>query len=64
MNVAVRDTFEIASLLVGAAILAMLVSHSSGTSQVVGAVTGGFGRLLSIVELQQANLGATFSGNY
>lgn len=64
MNVAVRDTFEIASLLVGAAILAMLVSHASQTATVIQAATGGFGRLLSIVELQQANLGATFSGAY
>lgn len=46
-----KDLFELAALLVGVAFAALLIGHSGGTAQVVGAVSSGFGNLLSTVEL-------------
>jgi hypothetical protein len=43
---------EIAVLLIGVAMVALLVSQSRGTAQVIQAGTSGFGNLLKIVTLQ------------
>lgn len=43
---------EIAVLLIGVALVALLVSQARGTAAVIGAGTQGFGNLLSIVTLQ------------
>lgn len=46
-----RDLTEIAGLLIGVAVIALLVGHSSQTAQVIKAGTDGFGGLLKIVTL-------------
>ncbi len=50
-----RDLTEIASLLIGVALVALLVSQSQGTARVIQAATTGFGNLLGIVTLQGGN---------
>lgn len=52
-----RDFVEIASLLIGVALVALLVSRASQTSQVITAATGGFNTLLRTVTLQGGGLG-------
>lgn len=47
-----RDLTEIASLLIGVALVALLVSQSQGTARVIESATTGFGNLLGIVTLQ------------
>jgi uncharacterized ion transporter superfamily protein YfcC len=42
-----RDFVEIASLLIGLALVSMLVTRASGTSQVIQAGTSGFANLLN-----------------
>jgi hypothetical protein len=48
-----RDIAEIASLMVGVALVGLLVSQSAGTAKVIQASTAGFGNLLSILQLRQ-----------
>lgn len=43
---------EIAVLLIGVALVALLVSQYRGTTAIIGAGTQGFGNLLRIVTLQ------------
>ena len=45
-----RDFFNLLVLFVVVAAMGMLVTHAQGTSQIIGASTGGFGQLLSIVQ--------------
>ena len=52
-----RDFVEIASLLIGVALVALLVSRASQTSQIIGSATSGFNQLLKTVTLQGGGLG-------
>lgn len=45
-----KEVFEIFYLLIGVALVALLVSHSSGTAQVLTSGAQAFGGLLNIVE--------------
>jgi hypothetical protein len=45
---------EIAVLLIGVALVALLVNKASGTVSIIGAGTQGFGNLLRIVTLQNS----------
>jgi hypothetical protein len=45
-----KDVLEIFYLFIGVALVALLVSHSSGTAQVLTAGSSAFGNLLNIVE--------------
>lgn len=47
-----RDLTEIAGLLIGVALVALLVGRSSDTVKIIQAGTSGFGGLLKIVTLQ------------
>lgn len=47
-----RDFVEIASFLIGVALVALLVSRASQTAQIIGSATSGFDRLLRTVTLQ------------
>lgn len=47
-----RDLTEIASALIGVALVALLVSRSSDTVKIIDAGTKGFGGLLGVVTLQ------------
>jgi len=53
---------EIAVLLIGVALVALLVSQARGTTAIISAGTQGFGNLLRIVTLQ-GNSGV-ISGGY
>lgn len=46
-----KDLFEIAALFIGVAFAALLIGHPQGASQVIGAVSQGFGMNLATVEL-------------
>lgn len=59
-----RDLVEIAALLIGVALVALLVSRASGTSQVIGAATSGFNTLLQTVTLQGSGFGPGSFGAY
>ena len=50
-----RDLTNIAVLFITVAAIALIVSHPSGTSQVVKTTGGTFGNLLSIVENPQGS---------
>ena len=50
-----RDLTNIAVLFITVAAIALIVSHPSGTSQVVATTGGTFGNLLSIVENPQGS---------
>lgn len=52
-----RDFVEIASLLIGVALVALLVSRASQTAQLIGSATTGFDRLLRTVTLQGGGFG-------
>jgi hypothetical protein len=52
MGNTMSGVLEIAMALIGVAILALLVGHASGTSQVIQSATGGFNDLLRTVTLQ------------
>lgn len=54
-----KELFSLAALLVGVAFAALLVGHSQGTAQVVGAVSQGFGNLLATVELAGGYAGSS-----
>lgn len=47
-----RDLFEIASLLIGVSVIALLVGHSKQTVEVAQGTASAFGGLLRIVTLQ------------
>jgi hypothetical protein len=47
-----KDLTQIAVLLVGVAMVALLVGHASGTAALIGAGTSGFNQLLQTVTLQ------------
>lgn len=47
-----RDIFEIASLLIGVSVIALLVGHSKQTVEVAQGTASAFGGLLRIVTLQ------------
>ena len=51
-----KDLTEIAALLIGVALVALLVMNAGGTSAIIGTASQGFGGLLSTVE-GQGNLG-------
>jgi hypothetical protein len=55
-----KDITSVAFMLGGIALVALLVSQSSGFATDVKAVTSGYGSLLGIVTLQN-NYGNTFS---
>jgi len=57
---------QIAVLLIGVALVALLVNRSGGTSQIISAGTQGFGNLLKIVTLQPTGGagGMNFQGGY
>lgn len=57
-----RDVTEIASALIGVALVALLVSNSKGASEIITSATSGFGGLLRTVTLQ-SGYGNAFS-NY
>lgn len=48
MNDIMKDVTGVAMAIVGVAILAVLVSRNSQTTQVVGAASGGFAQVLSV----------------
>lgn len=52
-----RDFVEIASLLIGVALVALLVSRASGASQLITSATSGFNTLLQTVTLQGGGFG-------
>ncbi len=52
-----RDFVEIASLLIGVALVALLVSRASQTSKIINSATSGFDRLLRTVTLQDGGFG-------
>lgn len=52
-----RDFVEIASLLIGVALVALLVSRASQTSQIINSATAGFNNLLKTVTLQGSGFG-------
>ena len=52
-----KDLTNIAVLFIFVAALALLVSHSAGTSQVISAASTGFGGLLSTVENPGTSVG-------
>lgn len=52
-----RDFVEIASLLIGVALVALLVSRASQTAQLISSATGGFNQLLRTVTLQGGGFG-------
>lgn len=56
-----RDLTEIASALIGVALIALLVGHSKDTVSIINAGTSGFGGLLRTVTLQN-NYGNPFGG--
>lgn len=53
MNI-IGNVTEIAVLLIGVALIALLVNKQANTTQVIGAATGGFNELLRTVTLQNA----------
>lgn len=53
---------EIAVLLIGVALVALLVSQARGTTAIIGAGTQGFGNLLRIVTLQGSGVGGGYMG--
>lgn len=55
MGDAGRDLTGIAMALIGVALVALLVGHSSGTTAVVQATSQGFNSLLQTVTLQGSN---------
>jgi hypothetical protein len=58
-----KDLTEIAVLLVGVALVALLVLNAGGTSAIIGTGTSGFANLLSTVEGNSGfgNMGAQMS---
>lgn len=59
-----RDFVEIASLLIGVALVALLVSQASGAAKLIGAGTQGFNTLLQTVTLQGGGFGAGSIGGF
>ncbi len=57
-----RDVTEIASALIGVALVALLVSNASGATKIVEATGQTFGGLLQIVTLQN-NFSNPFSAS-
>ncbi len=55
-----KGILEIAMALIAIALIALIVSHASGTSQVISSGTSGFAKLLNVVTLQ--NQGFQVSG--
>lgn len=53
-----KDFVEIASLLIGVSLVALLVTRASGTAQVITAATTGFNQLLTTVSAQGGGFGA------
>lgn len=53
-----RDFVEIASLLIGVALVALLVSRASQTSQLITAAGSTFNTLLQTVTLQNSGFGS------
>lgn len=47
-----KDAWELAGAMVAVAALGMIIANARGTSQVVGAVTGGFNNLLQTIQLR------------
>lgn len=52
-----RDLVEIASLLIGVAVIALLVGHAQQTSMVINSGAGAFNNLLRTVTLQNSGFG-------
>lgn len=52
MGAVSRDIMEIASLIVGLAVLGLLITRSGNTAQVIGAASQGFGGLISVATFQ------------
>lgn len=57
-----RDMTEIALAFISVGLVALLVSHSKGATNIIGAATKGFGGLLGIVTLQ-SNTGNVFGSD-
>lgn len=51
---------EIAVLLIGVALVALLVNKAQGTTSIISAGTQGFGNLLRIVTLQGGGMSGRF----
>ncbi len=54
-----KDLTEIAGLLIGVALVALLVMYAGNTSQIIGTSTSGFAGLLSTVEGQGGMMGGS-----
>lgn len=54
-----KGILEIAMGLLAIALIALLVGHASGTSQVIQSGTSGFANLLNVVTLQNQGFQAT-----
>lgn len=63
MNDALKGVFEIATLLIGVATLALLIGRSSDTARVVQSTGGTFNELLRTVTLQ-SGMGMGGYGGY
>lgn len=59
-NTFAQDVTEIATLLIGVALVALLVSHASGAAQLISTTSNSFSGLLRTVTLQ-SNTGNVFS---
>lgn len=57
-----KEIFEIAALLIGVAMMALLIGHPAATVQVAGGVANAFNGLLQTVELAGGSGFAGFSG--
>lgn len=56
-----KNLTEIAALLIGVALIALLVGHAGGTASIIQAGTQGFDSLLQTVTLQNPLGGASLS---
>ena len=63
MNDAMKGVFEIATLLIGVATLALLIGRSQNTSQVIQSAGGTFNELLRTVTMQ-SGMGMGGYGGY
>lgn len=53
----IQRIFELATLLIGVAVLTLLIGRPDATAQVVGSTAGAFNGLLRTVTLQDSNTG-------
>lgn len=57
-----KDVFEIATMFIGAAILALLVSHAQSAGSLISTTSNAFGGLLKDVTLSDNTVTNAFTG--